>query len=180
MRSLITLSIVVLTFVSGMQGQKAKFFQNFEDLPQGQNILTLKNKGFKGWGKTTFTVTEKAGKGYNNSNKYASSGGEENITLVKNINLEAGKTYVFSAAVKMTNVKEQSWKGNYVVKVSSGKKGDVHIYGKEEIKEPAANTWQNHKIKFTVKEGREAVMLQVYRWAKNTTLNVDDFKLISK
>lgn len=180
MKSLLSLFISMLIFISGLHAQKTEYFQNFEDLNQGQNVLALKNKEFKGWGKSTFKVTENAGKGYNNSNKYASSGDQENTTLVKNMSLEAGKTYVFSAAVKMTNVEGQSWKGNYTLKVSSGKKGDVHIYDKEQIKEPTPDKWQNHKIKFTVKEGREAVVLQVFRWAKNTTLNVDDFKLTSK
>jgi len=180
MKLAFTWLLTLSCFVCTLQAQKTEFFQDFENLKQGQNILTLKTKDFKGWGKSTWQVTEKEGAGYNNSNKYASSGNEEKITLVQYRNLKAGTTYVFSTAIKMTNVGGKAWKGNYTLKVTSGKKGDIHMYGKEEVKEPTANKWQNHQIKFTVKEGREAVVLQVYRWAKNTTLNVDDFKLTSK
>ena len=98
-------------------------------------------KKFNSWGKVKWTVTEEEGKGYNKSNKFASSSDEENATLVLYKNLEVGATYVFSAAVKITGT-DVDWKTNYSVKVASGKKGDMHQYGTEKVKEPGANKWQ--------------------------------------
>lgn len=139
----------------------------------------MQKKKFNSWGDVKWTVTEEEGKGYNKSNKFASSSNEENATLVLYKNLEVGATYVFSAAVKITGT-NVNWKTNYTVKASSGKKGDIHHYAVEEIKEPGANKWQKHEVKFTVIEGREQIMLHVYIWAKVVTLNVDDFRLVKK
>jgi len=171
--------IAIIAFMLTANAQKSESNQDFENLEKGKDITKLQKEKFTTWGKVTYTVTEKEGKGYNKSNKFASSSDEENATLVLYRNLEVGATYVFSAAVKITGA-NVDWKTNYVVKVSSGKKGDMHQYGGEKVKEPGANKWQNHEIEFTVIEGREAVMLQVYRWAEGVTLNVDDFKLIKK
>ena len=80
----------------------------------------------------------------------------------------------------MTNTKGKASRANYVIKATSGKKGDMHTYGQDKLVEPKANKWKTHKIKFTVVEGRERVALSTYRWAKDVTMNVDDFKLIKK
>lgn len=170
---------VIFVFTLTVNAQKAAFNQNFESLEKGADVTKSPKKKLNSWGKATWTVTEKKGKGFNNSNKYASCDGEESATLVLNKNLEVGATYLFSAAVKVTNT-DVDWKTNYTVKVASGKKGDIHQYGGDIVKEPGANKWQQHEIEFTVVEGRESVMLQVYRWAKDVTLNVDDFKLVKK
>lgn len=150
--------------------------QNFESLADGENILTLQKGKFNTWGKSTWTVSEDTGKGFNNSNKFAVSGSKASATLVKYKNLEVGETYVFTVAVKVTNTGGQSWKGNYSVKVLSGDKNNTHFYSKEEIKEPKEGQWKEHKIKFTVKEGNENVCFQVYRWKSDVILNVDNFE----
>ena len=179
MKKLIITLMAVVGFVATSNAQEKIFFQGFENSETGKNVTKTQTKKLNSWGKATWTVTEKKGKGFNDSNKYASCGGEESATLVLNKNLEVGATYLFSAAVKVTNT-DVDWKTNYTVKVASGKKGDIHQYGGDIVKEPGANKWQQHEIEFTVVEGRESVMLQVYRWAKDVTLNVDDFKLIKK
>tara|TARA_B100000809_G_scaffold237914_1_gene258235 strand:- start:29625 stop:30167 length:543 start_codon:yes stop_codon:yes gene_type:complete len=154
--------------------------ENFESLEAGQDILKLKKGKFNTWGKSTWTVTEQAGGGFHKSDKFASSGGEENATLAQSKKLEVGETYVFSVAVKMTDTGGQGWKSNYSVKVISGGKADTHIYKGDNMKEPGADLWKQHKIEFTVVEGREKVTLQVYRWAPGTILNIDDFKIKKK
>lgn len=164
---------------TGVNSQVA-FNQTFEKLEKGANLLKLKKGKFSTWGKSTWSVTEAEGKGFNNSNKFASCGATENATLVQYKTLEAGATYVFSVAVKMTDVDGANWKGNYSIKVLSGAKSSTHFYGKEEIKEPKAGVWKEHKIKFTVEEGKENVCFQVYRWKEGVTLNVDNFKLLKK
>ena len=174
------LVIVAMAFTVTSNAQNGKFNQNFESLNAGQNVTKLQKGKFSTWGKSTWTVTEKEGEGFNNSSKFATSGDEVGATLVKYSNLEIGATYVFSVAVKMTNVGQQAWKGNYVVNVSSGKKGDSHSYRKDKIEEPKANKWKKHELEFTVVEGRERVSFNVYRWAKGVTLNVDNFKLVKK
>ncbi len=181
MKYLHTLLICVLavTFSANAQQKKAEFFQGFENLEAGKDVSKVQKKKLNTWGKVKFTVTEKEGKGFNKSNKYASSSDHENATLVLYRDLEVGATYVFSSAVKITGT-DVDWKTNYSVKVASGKKGDIHQYGTDKVKEPGAGKWQKHEIEFTVIEGRETVMLQVYRWAKDVTLNVDDFKLVKK
>ena len=75
---------------------------------------------------------------------------------------------------------KQAWKSNYSVNVISGKKEDRHIYAEEKLVEPKANKWKTTEIEFTVIEGKEKVTIQLYRWAKDVTMNVDDFKLIKK
>jgi len=180
MKQFYMLVIVAIAYTSTANAQKGEFNQNFESLDAGKNITKLQKGKFVTWGKSTWTVTEEEGKGFNNSNKYASSGDEVGSTLVQYRNLEVGATYVFSVAVKMTNVGKQAWKGNYTVHISSGKKGDVHSYGKEKIIEPKANIWEKHELEFTVIEGRERVIFNVYRWAKDVILNADDFKLVKK
>ncbi len=181
MKNLFTLLTCVLavTFSATAQQNKAEFFQGFENLEAGKDVSKVQKKKLNTWGKVKFTVTEEEGKGFNKSNKYASSSDHENATLVLYRDLEVGATYVFSAAVKITGT-NVDWQTNYSVKVASGKKGDIHQYGTDKVKEPEAGKWQKHEIEFTVIEGRENVMLQVYRWAKDVTLNVDDFKLVKK
>jgi len=171
--------IAIFTFVLTTTAQKAEFFQGFENLEAGKDVTKTQKKKLSSWGDATWTVTETKGKGFNKSNKYASCSDEENATLVLYKDLEVGTTYVFSTAVKVTGT-NVGWKTNYSVKVTSGKKGDFHHYKKVELKEPGANKWQLHELEFTVIEGRENVMFQVYRWAKDVTLNVDDFKLVKK
>lgn len=180
MRQLILTLITVVCISFQTQAQNNNFNQDFELLAKGDNILKLQKKKFTTWGKSTWTVSETEGQGNNKSNKFASSGAEENATLVLYKDLEVGSTYVFSVAVKMTNAQGAAWKTNYSVKVTAGKKGDIHVYGEDKVKEPGENKWKTHKMEFTVVEGREKVALQVYRWAKGVTLNIDDFKLIKK
>lgn len=171
--------LIALGLTLNNQAQNSLFNQDFESSDTGKDVTKLQNKKMNAWGDAIWTITEQKGKGFNKSNKFASSGNEENATLVLYKNLEVGATYIFSAAVKVTGT-DVDWKTNYTVKASSGKKGDIHHYKKIELKEPGANKWQKHEVKFTVIEGREQVMLQVYRWAKDVTLNVDDFKLVKK
>ena len=176
----LTFFITIVSMVGMMQAQSTVFFENFEGLKSGKNITELQKKKFQSWGKAVWTVSESEGQGFDQSNKFVSSGVEENTTLVKFKNLEAGVSYVFSVAVKVTDFDGKPQNGNYNVKVTSGKKDDRHKYGKEDIKNPAADKWEKHVIKFTVKEGREKVVFQVYRWAKDTTIHVDDFKLVKE
>lgn len=162
-----------------MNAQNGNFKQDFESLEKGADVTEGKKK-FASWGDAKFNVTEEVGKGNKDSNKFASSDGAVNATLVQYKTLEVGATYVFSVAVKMTNVNGKAAKANYSVKATSGKKGDTHSYGQDKLVEPKANNWKEHNIEFTVIEGREKVTLSVYRWAKDVTLSVDDFKLVKK
>ena len=180
MKHIFAILILLFTFNVSIQAQKkVKINQNFENIEKGTDLLTLAKGKFVGWGKSTWTVTEKKGKGFNKSNKFASSDGEVNATLVQYKNLEVGTTYVFSVAVKVTNA-DKPWKTNYAVNVTSGVEEAGHTYGKEEVKEPKQGEWKQHTIEFTLIEGKEKVTLRVYRWAKGVTLNVDDFKLVKK
>ena len=176
--------LILLTFVAGVSyssfAQKVVFNQDFESSEKGQNVKTLQKNKFTTWEKVSFTVSEEKGKGNNKSNKFASSDGTESASLVIYKNLEVGATYVFSVAVKMTNVNGKTATANYVINATAGKKGDMHRYGQEKVVEPKANKWKEHQIEFTVVEGREKVALSVYRWAKDVTLNIDDFKLVKK
>jgi hypothetical protein len=174
--------ILLFTFNLSTQAQtKVKLNQNFENLEKGTDLLTLAKGKFGGWGKSTWTVTEKKGKGFNNSNKFATSGDVANANLVKYTNLEIGATYVFSVAVKLTNTSGQSWKNNYSVKAFSGKgKDDTHMYAKNDVKAGKDNIWKKHNLEFTVIKGRENVVLQAYRKTKGVLLHVDDFKLVKK
>jgi len=160
--------------------QKSDFHQTFETLEKGKDITKLQNGKFTAWGKSTWTVSEKKGKGNRASDKFASSDGTMNATLVVYKNLEVGATYEFRVAVKITNAKGNAKKTNYSVKASSGKKGDIHKYGEVKLVEPGGNNWKLHRFEFTVIEGREKVALQVYRWAEGVILNIDDFQLIKK
>ena len=172
--------IAIFACLLSMNAQDGNFKQDFETLEKGKDITKLQKKKFSAWGEAKFTVTEKKGKGNNGSDKFASSDGAVNATLVLYKDLEVGATYVFSVAVKMTNVQGKAAKANYAVKATSGKKGDIHGYGQDKLVAPKANKWKEHKLEFTVIEGREKVTLTVYRWAKDVTLNVDYFELIKK
>jgi len=172
--------IAIFAGLLSMNAQNGNFKQDFEALEKGADVTKLQKKKFASWGKAKFTVSEEKGKGNGDSNKFVSSDGAENATLVVYKDLEVGTTYVFSVAVKMTNVNGKATKANYAVKATSGKKGDIHTYGQDKMVEPKANKWKEHKLEFTVIEGREKVTLTIYRWAKDVTLNVDDFKLIKK
>jgi hypothetical protein len=182
MKHICVILILLFTFNISTQAQtKVKFNQNFENLEKGTDLLTLAKDKFGGRGKSTWSVTEKKGKGFNNSNKFATSGDEANTTLLKYTNLEAGATYVFSVAVKITNAGDKPWRSNYSVEALSGKsKDDSHIYAKNEVKAGKDNKWEKHNLEFTVIDGRENVVLKVYRWAKEVYLHVDDFKLEKK
>ena len=182
MKHIFAILTLLFTFNVSIQAQKkVKINQNFENLEKGTDLLTLAKGKFGGWGKSTWTVTEKKGKGFNNSNKFATSGDAANATLVKYTNLEVGAAYVFSVAVKITNTGGQSWKSNYSVKVFSGKgKDDTHMYAKNDVKAGQDNKWEKHNLKFTVIEGRKNVVLQAYRRTKGVLLHVDDFKLVKK
>lgn len=171
---------VIFAFTLTVNAQEAVFNQNFESLEKGENVKKLQKGKFTTWGQAIFTVTEEEGKGNNESNKFASSDGTGNAAIATYRDLEVGATYVFSVAVKMTNVKGKASNANYVVNATSGKKDDMHKYGQEKLVAPKANEWKEHTLAFTVIEGREKVSLSVYRWAKNVTLNVDDFKLVKK
>ncbi|PCI33657.1 MAG: hypothetical protein COB60_07425 [Flavobacteriaceae bacterium] len=172
--------IAIFALIFTANAQKSDFYQSFEPLEKGKDITKLKKGKFGTWGKSTWTVTEKKGKGNNKSDKFASSNGAINATLVHYKTLEVGVTYVFSVAVKMTHAKGNVKKTNYSVKATSGKKGNTHKYGEVKVVEPGENKWKQHTIEFTVVKGREKVTLQVYRWAEGVILNVDDFKLIKK
>lgn len=169
--------IAICCFIGITNAQKVITSQDFEALEKKEDILSLDRDKFNTWGKSTWTVTEKKGKGFNDSDKFATSGDEVNATLVKYRNLEVGETYVFSVAVKMTNA-DVNWKTNYAVKVLSGKEGDMHFYVNEQLKEPRQDKWQLHEGEFTVIEGRENICLQVYRWAEGVKMHVDNFKLV--
>lgn len=175
--------LILLAFVVGVnftsQAQKVIFSQDFESSSEGTNVKALQKNKLTTWSGAQFTVSENKGKGNNSSNKFASSHGTENAAIVLYRDLEVGATYVFSVAVKMTEVDGKSVKANYTINATSGKKGDMHRYGQEKV-EPKGNNWKVHKLEFTVVEGREKVALNVYRWAKDATLNVDDFQLIKK
>lgn len=151
--------------------------QDFEKLQNGEDILNLSSGKFSTWGESTWTVTEQVGKGFENSNKYATSGGEENATLAQYRDLEVGETYEFSVAVKMDGTGGANWKGNYSVIASTGDKNKTHFYGKEEVKEPAEGKWQLHKIKFKVKKKKTSVCFRVYRWKPDVKISVDNFKI---
>tara|TARA_R110002049_G_scaffold45604_2_gene132933 strand:- start:46214 stop:46768 length:555 start_codon:yes stop_codon:yes gene_type:complete len=172
-----TIVLVVLGFVFNGYAQNANYSQDFESFEKGTNLLKIKKKRFNSWGGATWTVSQTNKKGNNKSDKFATSGDKVNATLVQYHNLEVGKTYLFKVAVKITNAGGVNWKTNYAVKVISGAKGNTHIYGENNVKEPGENKWREHKIVFTVLEGKEKVALQVYRWAEGITLNVDDFSL---
>jgi len=175
----ISLSVIFI-FTLTVNAQKAVFNQDFESLEKGADITKLQKGKFSAWGDAVFTVSAEKGKGNNKSDKFASSDDVVNATLVRYKDLEVGATYEFSVAVKMTNFSGNGSKVNYTIKVASGKKGDVHSYGEHKKVTPKGNTWKDHKIEFTVIEGREKVAFQVFRWAKDVTLNVDDFKLVKK
>ena len=180
MNQLFITLMTLLAFSFSVYAQNTNFSQNFENLDSGKDITKLEKGKFTTWGNSTWTVTEKKGAGNNKSDKFASSDGAVNATLVLFKTLEVGATYEFSVAVKMTNAKGNAKKTNYMVKATSGKKGDMHKYAEDKVVEPGENQWKQHKIQFTVIEGREKVALQVYRWAEGITLNVDDFKLEKK
>ncbi len=171
--------IIALGIAFSSKAQEVVFSQDFESFEKGKNLINFKKGLFKTWGKSTWKVTEKKGKGFEKSNKFASCGDEEGATLVKTIELEAGSTYIFSVAVKISNA-DTDWKANYNVRVLSGKKGDIHFYAKDDLKKPKANNWRKHEFEFTVIEGREKISFQVYRWAKDVTLNLDNFKIVKK
>jgi hypothetical protein len=179
MKNLIALLLMAASLTISIQAQQKESQQDFESLEKGEDITKLQKQKFGTWGKSAWTVSEKESEGFNKSNKFASSDGEVNATLVQYKNLEVGTTYVFSVAVKITNA-DKPWKTNYAVNVTSGGKEDGHTYGKEEVKEPKQGEWKQHTIEFTVIEGKEKVTLHVYRWAKGVTLNVDDFMLSKK
>lgn len=179
MRKFFIALIAIVAYGTTLNAQVI-FQQDFEFLEKGEDILNLKRGKFNTWGKSTWTVTEEAGKGYNNSNKFATSGGEENATLVQYKELEPGEKYEFTVAVKMDGTGGANWKGNYSVKVSSGSKDKTHSYGKEEIKEPKEGEWTLHTISFKVKKGKTNVSFQVYRWKPDVYISVDNFKLVKK
>lgn len=180
MRILIfSLLIICISFTS-VNAQKTIFNQDFETTERGSDVTKLQTKKLNAWGKSKFTVTENKGKGNRNSNKFASSSDSENSTLVLYKNLEVGSTYVFTVAVKMTTHSDKASKATYNVKATSGNKGDIHTYGEDKTTTPKTNKWKEHKIEFTVIEGREKVAFQVYRWAEGVTLNVDNFNLIKE
>ena len=179
MRKLFITVLVIVAYGATLNAQVI-FNQDFESLEKGEDILNLKRGKFKTWGKSTWSVTEEAGKGYDNSNKYGTSGAEENATLVQYKDLEPGEKYEFTVAVKMEGTGGANWKGNYAVKVASGAKNNIHFYGKEDIKEPKEGVWQLHTIPFKVKKGKTNISFQVYRWKPDVQISVDNFKLVKK
>ncbi|WP_438988679.1 hypothetical protein [Polaribacter sp.] len=171
--------IVILLTLGGVKAQTL-VHQDFESLEKGSDVLKARPNRLFAWGKSTWTVTEKKGKGFMGSDKFATSGDEVNETLVKYTDLEVGKTYVFSVAVKLTNV-NQSWKGAYSVKaIYPESKENIYQYAVEEVKEAKVGKWKKHSLEFTVVEGKENVVLNVYRWAKDVKMHVDDFMLTEK
>ncbi len=178
MKKNITLLLIFCFGIFALQAQTVVYKHDFEKAAN-VNVKNLKHK-LTSWNKAQWKVVEKPGEGANGSNKFVASGPEENATLVLYKTLEVGETYVFSADIKVTGIKKKSFKTNYTMKATSGKKGDVHMYAKDEVKEAAPNEWTHHEIEFTVVEGRETTMFQIYRWAKGITLNVDNFKVVKK
>lgn len=176
-----TLLIICLAISFISFSQEIEFKQDFESLQDGSDVLKAKRNRLFKWGQCAWSVMETEGEGFEGSNKYAVSKDSENATLVKYNDLEAGATYVFSVAVKLTDV-DQSWKSSYSVKVLSPEEGskENHVYGVNEVKDAVAGQWKKHNIEFTVVEGKEKVVLHVYRWAKGVSLNVDDFTLVKK
>lgn len=150
--------------------------QDFESLDKGTNILELEKGSFNSWGKSTWTVSEKKKKGFDKSSKYATSGVAKNANLVKYRKLKVGEKYKFSVAVKMSGA-DMDWKANYIVKVFSGKKGDMHVYKEIKTKDTEQDAWHLHEITFTIKEGRENICFQVSRWAEGVTMHIDNFRL---
>lgn len=178
MKTCYTIFIMLLS-IGGFNAQTL-VHQDFESLEKGSDVLEARPNRLFAWGKCPWTVTEKKGKGFMKSDKFATSGDVENATLVKYADLEVGKTYVFSVAVKLTNV-NQSWKGAYSVKaIYPESKENIYQYAVEEVKEAKVGKWKKHSLEFTVVEGKENVVLNVYRWAKGVKMHVDDFILTEK
>ena len=178
MKKNITLLLLFCIGVFSMNAQSVVYSHDFEKAPN-VNVKNLQHK-LATWNKAQWKVVEKPGDGANGSNKYVACGPEENATLVLYRKLEVGATYVMSVDVRVAGVKKSSYKTNFTIKATSGKKGDMHMYAKDEVKEATPNEWTHHEIEFTVIEGREETMFQVYRWAPNIELNVDNFKVIKK
>lgn len=173
-------SIIAVFALAFSTSAQVVFKQDFEKLAAGQDILTLQKGKFSTWGKSTWTVTEAAGGGYANSDKFATSGPEENATLVQYRTLEVGETYVFSVAVKMDGTGGANWKGNYAVIASSGEKNKMHNYGKIEVKEPEEGKWQIHTIEFKVKKKKDVIAFRIYRWKPDVNISVDNFTIEKK
>lgn len=118
--------LILMAFVVGFGltsfAQENVFKQDFENVENDADVTKLQKNKFTVWGNAKFTVTEKKGKGNKGSNKYTSSTGTESASLVVYRNLEVGVTYVFSVAVKMTNVDGNANKANYAVNATSGKR----------------------------------------------------------
>ncbi len=173
--------MTIIAFVLAGFAVNAQIVSNedFEKLKTSEDIMSWQKGHFAAWGKCEWTLSEEDGDGYDASNKYASSDGAENANLLKYLTLEAGETYEFSVAVKMTGTNGDNWKGNYTVNVmSSSEKGKKpHNYISEKIEEPKEGVWKMHKVTFKVKKKKEKVSVQVTRWKSDVTLNIDNFEV---
>lgn len=179
MKQISSLLIVLIASTFSVNAQTVVFNQDFEQSAT-VNVKSLQKKKLNSWGDAQWKVTEKENEGFNESNKFVSSDNGKNATLVWNKKLEVGATYKFSVAIKVTNTSKKSWKTNYTIKATSGKKGAIHKYAADENKEAAPNKWTQHEIEFTVIEGHELVNFQVYRFAENIHLYVDNFRIVKK
>jgi len=104
--------------------------------------------------------TASEGDGFGKSND-----AKEAFYLRKTFTLEAGKTYVWELATKMTDGEKHS------LNVLPG-----DIYPKKECYN---STWEKHNVEFTVQSDNTSVTLALYRWPKKN-LYFDNFVLKEK
>ncbi len=161
-----------------VSAQEVILNQNFDNLPEGKQLLEPgKDRFFSWYENTTWQVV--SGDEADEGKKYAASSINQQVNLVYYADLVAGETYVFSVDVKIDD-QDVAWKRNYSIGISSGKKGDSHSYKNEKVETPAEGEWESYSFKFKVKEGREKVSFQVGRWAEGGVLKVDNFKIVKK
>jgi hypothetical protein len=180
MKKLIASLVVIFSCTTISFSQNGIISENFESRSEGENLLLKSPENFTTWGALTkWTVTVSEAEGNSKSNKFASSSNNKMVSFVRNVKLKEGQTYLFKVATKIMGEETPS-KRSHSIKVTSGKKGDMKIYGEKKIDKPALDTWQSSGIEFTVESGLTNVSLQVYRFQSGGILNVDDFVLIKQ
>lgn len=141
------------------------FEDYFEKYTDGQNLGSFYTVWEGAATAVDGNVTTSWGTAFEGDKYGKSDNAKNNFYLRKTFELEAGKTYVWELATKMTDGAKH---------VMSVLPGDVY---------PALDftnrDWQKHTIEFTVVEGKTSVTLSLYRWPTKN-LYFDSFVLKEK
>ncbi|WP_158275669.1 glycosyl hydrolase [Marinilabilia rubra] len=141
------------------------FEDYFETYTDGQNLGSFYTVWEGPANAVDASITNDSGSAYEGTKFGKSNNNREDFNLRKTFELEAGKTYVWKLATKMTDG------AKHVMKVlPDDSYPTLECFNRD---------WEEHSVEFTVKEGSVSVTLSLYRWPTKN-LYFDNFVLKEK